>query len=172
MLKLFAALIIIFGFAYGGMLLSLRYKKRVAQLEELIDALNFMEFDIDFKQLHLSDSIERIGKSCKGGLRDVFLYVFDHMSKEKCTDMEKVWRKAVDRFREELFLNAEDIEILLDFSKRLGFGSKEHEKNNIKLAMAKLSIALDEARNLSKKNSKMFRGLGFLVGLFVVIVLI
>ncbi len=172
MLKLFAVATLVLGCGYIGAVFSMAYKKRVQQLEELCNALRSLEFDIGFRSIPLREAFDRAGKACTGGVRDIFAYVSQCMAEERCTTMETLFRKAVERFKTELGISDDDIDILLDFSKKLGSGDSAHENKNIQITLAKLGVALEEARNAYRKNSGLCRGMGILGGVFAAIVLV
>lgn len=163
---------IIIGCAYLGILLAASFKKRVRQLAEFRNVLAQLEFDIDFRCIPLSESLKNMGKNCQGAVRDVLLYISERLSEDRCVNMQKLWSRAINRFKYELFLTEEDIEIILIFSKNLGSGDCSQEKNNLKMASARLKMAEDEALEIAKRNVKMCRGLGILAGIFIVIVLV
>ncbi|MBE7023301.1 MAG: hypothetical protein E7412_02430 [Ruminococcaceae bacterium] len=171
-LTIFSCLFAVLGCGCLGILFSIPFKSRVKQLEEFYGVMDGLLLDIEFRNATLSDALERMGKNCSGAVRDMLLYISKSIFEQRCIDMKKIWQKAADRFGNELFLSKEDMEILLDFSKKLGCGDREHEKNNIKITMARLKLALDDARELSVKNVKVYRGLGFLTGIFLVIVFV
>jgi len=172
MLRIAVCGTIIAGCGYLGLLLADTFKKRVVQLEELQNVLLGLEFDIGFMNLPLGEALLRCGDRAKGGIRDVMMYVCDRLTEDRCHNMQGVWKRALDRFSQELYLTAEDKKILIDFSKALGGGDSEREINNIKMTSARLAVAERDARELAKRNTKMYRGLGLLVGIFIVIVLI
>lgn len=171
-LRLFAGCIILLGCGALGMFLADRFKNRVRQLELLQNSMTQLEFDIDFLNITLDESFERMAKNIEGPLKDVFLYISQRLQKSPGSDMQQLWRRAISKYRYDLALKDGDIQIIMDFSKTLGEGNCEKEKNNIKLAAMRLKIALDEAQFEAEKNTKMYRGLGFLAGVFIVIVLL
>lgn len=154
------------------MLFSDSFKRRVEQLEDLQNVLSSLEFNIGFMNLTLREALMRCGEVANGGIRDVVMYVCDRLSEERCCDMQGLWKRALDRFGQELCLTKDDKKILTDFAKNLGSGDCANEINNIKMALARLSVAENDAREIAKRNVKMYRGLGFLAGIFIVIVLI
>ena len=160
------------GCGYLGLLFSDSYKRRVAQLEDLQNVLSALEFNIGFMNLPLREALIRCGEGANGGIRDVMMYVCDRLSEDRCSDMQGLWKRAFDRFGQELCLTQEDKKILIDFARALGSGDCANEINNIKMALARLSVAENDAREIAKRNVKMYRGLGFLAGIFIVIVLI
>ena len=169
--RLAANAIILIGCAYVGIMFATSLKKRVSQLEELQHMIKQMEFDIDFLNTPLCESLRRISGMCRGGVKDVVEYVSFHLSENKCVDMHAIWKKALERFDSELALTDEDKKIILDFSKNLGCGDRIREKNNIEAAAMRLSVAETEARSNAAKNVKMYRGLGILTGILIVIIL-
>ncbi|MBO4940983.1 MAG: hypothetical protein J6D15_02100 [Clostridia bacterium] len=172
MIKLFATVFILTGCGYLGILFAMSYKKRVRQLIEFQQVLNLLEFDINFLAVPLKESFEKISKNSGGGVKDVIDYIRERIEKDKCIDMQRLWERGFQRFSDEIFLTQEDKKILLDFSKNLGCGDRESEINNIKITLSRLKIAENEAREIAKTNVKMYRGLGFLTGFFIVIILI
>lgn len=172
MLRLIVCGTIIAGCGYLGLILADRYKRRVAELEDLQNILSELEFDIGFMNLPIGEALVRCSDAANGGIRDVMMYVCDRLSEDRCRDMHSLWKRALDRFGQELCLTQDDQKILIDFAKNLGSGDCANEINNIKMASARLAVAESDARELAKQNVKMYRGLGLLAGIFIVIVLI
>ncbi len=171
-LHILACFVILLGCGTLGVVFSGRFKERVNQLAELQNVMTQLEFDIDFLNITLDESFERISRNIETPLKSVLLYVSDRLKKNPGTDMQGLWSRAITKYQYDLALGKEDIDILIDFSKTLGEGNREKEKNNIKLAQMRLKMALDRARSEADKNIKMYRGLGFLAGVFIVIVLL
>ena len=169
--RIVASIVILLGCAYLGILFAASFRKRVKQLEELCFIINQMDFDIDFLNIPLSESLKRISGMCEGGVKRVVEYVRMGMNESKCLDMHGLWKKAFERFEYDLALNESDKNIILDFSKNLGSGDRIREKNNIKAATMRLEVACREAKDYATTNSRMYRGLGILAGIFIVIVL-
>ncbi len=171
-MHLLASGAILLGCAYLGILFASSYKRRVEQITEFENVLMQLEFDIDFMGITLDESFEKIVKNCDGGVKDVLQYVCERLRKDRFSDMPKLWERGFKRFKGDIFLTDDDIDILIEFSKTLGCGDKTREKNNIKMASMRLKLAEEEAREEAKRNMKMYRGLGLLTGVFLVIVLI
>lgn len=172
MLRLAACAAILAGCGYLGIMLGAVYKKRTQQLREFRQALKQLEFDVNFLSVTLCESFEKIVHNSGGGVKSVFAYVAKKLREKQCDNMEKCWIKALRIYSYELSLNDDDKRILTDFAKNLGSGNRETEMNNIKAAEMRLKIAEEDACTEAKKNSKMYRGLGFLSGIFLVIILI
>ncbi len=172
MLKLLSGAIIFFGFGYFGILFSQKFKTRVRQLTDFQRAMTELEYSIEFMSMTIGDSLVMIAKNSETELKNIFLYVSDRLKSSPGSEMQKIWKRALSKYSEGLALKKDDLEIIIDFSKNLGTGNREKEKNNIKVTSMRLKIAEDEARAELEQNSKMYRGLGFLSGIFVVIILL
>jgi len=172
MIKLLACAAILGSCSGLGILFAAGFKKRVKQLAELENAFVQLEYDVGFLNIPLDEAFEKISKNSNNGISDIFKYISYRLKKNKCCDMPKVWKRAIERSEYDLYLNDADKQILLDFSKTLGQGNSEKEKNNIKLTLMRLKIAQTEALTAASSNVKMYRGLGVLVGAFIVILLL
>ncbi len=172
MIKLLAGAVIFFGCGYFGIMLSQRFKARVRQLAELQRAMTELEYSIEFMSITVGDAFDMIAANSETQLKNVFLYISECLKSNPGSDMQKVWRRALRKYSEDLALKNDDLEIVMEFSKNLGTGNREKEKNNIKVTSMRLKIAEEEAKAELEQNSKMYRGLGFLSGIFLVVVLI
>ena len=172
MIKLIAGIVILFGCGYSGILFSQRFKRRTKQLAELQRVMCELENSIEFLQIPIADALSSVSKNCETELKMTFIYISERLKSDPACDMELVWRRGFEKYRYSLDLKDEDIEIITDFSKNLGAGNREKEKNNIKATSMRLKLAEDEARAEMLQNTKMYRGLGFLFGIFIVVVLI
>ena len=172
LVRIAASAVILLGCAYLGIVFSNRYKKRVRQISGMEGAMTQLEFDIDYMNLPLCDSLEKIAHSSENEIKEIFLYVCDRLKENPCGDMYRVWKRALERCEYDLYLTEDDKRIILDFSRTLGSGNREKEKNNIKVTLMRLKMAEDEAKADAVRNVKMYRGLGMLLGVFAVIVLL
>ena len=170
--RLIFGVVLFFSCGYTGILMSYKFKNRVLQLEELQNMLMQLDFDIDYLGIPLGKSFEKISKNIDSELKNVFAYIAKRLNDNPGCDMQKLWKRAFDKYSIDLSLNNEDVFALTEFSKTLGTGSRENEKNNIKITQMKLKILQENARCIAEKSIKMYRGLGFLTGGFLVIVLL
>ncbi len=171
-MRLAASVTIMAGCGFLGIIFASALKKRVCRLEEFQNVIKQLEFDIEFSNIPIGESLKRIGGNLEGCMKSVLEYISTQLREQRCADMYSVWKKALERFRSELNLTDDDIKIILEFSKTLGCGDRTSEKNNIRAVLMRLKVAEEEARTQATSNAKMYRGLGFLTGIFIVIVLL
>ena len=71
-----------------------------------------------------------------------------------------------------LSLNNEDIEILKELGVSLGQTDMEGQVKNIKLVYNSLKSQLENAKEEKNKNFKMYRNMGMLCGLVIIIIML
>ena len=83
---------------------------------------------------------------------------------------EEAWSKGVDDTS--TYLNKEDIENIKSFGKLIGKTDKEGQVSHIELTRTFIELQLEKARKEEEKNAKMYKTLGAIIGLAIVIILI
>ena len=172
LISIISAGIIIFGSTYIGVSFANKYELSVNQIVGFINALKMLEFDISYLRLPLNDAFERIAKGQNGVVKSIFEYMAKELSSKKCEDVGILFKRAISNYEKELLIGEEATAVLYDFSKNMGCMDVENEIANIKTASMKLKYFEEEAREKSKYDGKMCRGLGLLTGIFIVIMLI
>ena len=144
---------------------------REKNLGILCNALRQLLFNIQFLNLPLAESFKNISKNENNTVGRFFYHISNEMAENK-RDTYSLWRESIEFFKEELMFKMTETEILLDFSKRLGTGDKNNEISNIECTIMRLKSIEEEATTECKGNVKVFRGLGTLTGVFIVILLL
>ena len=83
---------------------------------------------------------------------------------------EEAWNKSIEKSN--TYLNKEDIENIKSFGKMLGKTDKEGQVSHLELTKTFIEIQIEKARKEEEKNSKLYKTLGVLCGLALVIILI
>ena len=170
--QIISSSLIIIASSYIGIACASKYEMEVKNISAFLSTLKMLEFDVSFLKLPLRESFERIAKSQRGSVKKFYNYLAEELKSAKGEDIGYIYKKALNRYRGELLFD-ENVEIVLsDFSDNLGNMNVENEIANIKAAYTKLKYYEEEARGIANKNVKMYRGLGLLGGIFIVLILI
>ena len=86
--------------------------------------------------------------------------------------LKKSWDNAINSNRKNLSLNNEDVNIIKSLGTMLGKTDVEGQLNEINLSMSFLDTQIAIAEEECKKNEKMYRTLGTIFGLAIIIILI
>ena len=158
----------IFGLAvYIGNIKAEKYIQRLKELVSLKTALNILENKIKFTQTPLEEIFKQIASSSS---EKNIVKIFNELSKEQDSNIHKTWEKVISKT--ETYLNNEDKKILIDMGNILGATDVEGQVSNIKITSTFLDRQIEKAEQEKEKNVKLFRTLGIVSGLTIIIILI
>ena len=161
-------LILVFGSSFSiGKLIAGKYINRVKELKEMKSALNIFETKIKFTYESVPEIFEQIGNQMEGNIGSIFK---ESSKKMKDVSAGEAWIQSIEKT--ESNLNKEDKEILKKLGKLLGRTDADGQISEIELVSNFLDTQIDIAENERSKNEKMYKTLGGLIGLTLVIIFI
>lgn len=169
-MRWFAGGVVILGCGYLGVSLAKTLELRIHQLELLEQMFRQMEFHIVFLLRPFPEALKCVGESCKKPLGNLFLCVAERMKRMPDLPSEKVFSLALED-TEGVRLRTEEREILEEFFRHIGAGDRENARDGIRITMAKLQILREQAEAEREKDGKLWRSMGFLSGIFIVLLL-
>lgn len=172
LLKLIGSMLVIGASSFIGYVLSRECSRRPVQLRSLQGMLQMLENEISFLSNLLTDALERIYKSSNNEVSCIFKAALDNLSHDDGFNASEAWEKAVRENIKQTALNKEDEQILVSFGKMLGSSDLDGQLKNIKLTVNQLKLQEQKAEEYKRKNEAMYKTLGVLGGIAVVIILI
>ncbi len=161
-------LLIVFTLAtYIGILISNKFRNRVADLKELRSALNMLQTKIKFTYMPLPDIFKEISEQTNSKVGNIFKVASIKM---EFTTAGNAWKQAIDL--SDINLNSEDVNTLKGLGKLLGQTDVEGQISEIELVEKFIDVQIQKAENECQKNQKLYKTLGAVIGLGIVIILI
>ena len=155
-----------------GYLISNRYVARVKELQKLITSLELFETRINYTYDTIPECFYYISDYMDGHIGSVFRKTAEMLEKENNIGTGDCLKQVIDEERLFLNLNDTDIEIWKGLSVSLGQIDLENQMKNIRLVIHTLNSQLEQATEEKTKNFKLYRNMGILTGLVLMIVLI
>ena len=152
-----------------GYIVSKKYSNRVRVLKDLKNALNIFEVKINFSFETIPEIFNEISEKISGVAGKIFKDTIKNIETKNML-AGYAWELSVSENSD--CLKKEDISCLKTLGKLLGKTDVEGQINQINLVNAFLEKQLAEANEEKNKNEKMYKKLGAIVGLIMVIVLI
>lgn len=149
-----------------GVLISKKYDQRVNELIEIKNALNMFKTKIKFTYEPIPEIFKEISETLNTRTGKVFEIASSNM---KLLAAGEAWNMAIDT--NILDINEEDKKVLKELSKLLGRTDVEGQVNQIELTSSFLNGQIKKAEKDKEKNEKMYRVLGMIIGLAIVIIL-
>ena len=150
-----------------GNIISKRYILRVKELKDFENALNIIESKIKFTYEPLPEIFMQTSKLLSENISKIFINASKYMKDLNC---EEAWNKSVKESN--TYLNKEDIENIKGFGKMLGKTDKEGQVSHLELTKTFIKMQIKKAKDEEEKNAKMYKTLGVIFGLAIVIILI
>lgn len=155
------------GIMYGTI-----YKKRVEELQEWKKGIQLLKSEINFALTPLSEAFETVGKRLEGQIKKVFLALASLLKDNPNKAMDKIEDGVLKSLLIETCLSEKDTIKLISFIKNLGLLDKESQMNNMALHIKNMEQEIETAKRDEEKNNKLFKTLGVLSGIFIVVIFI
>lgn len=152
-----------------GILISKKYSTRVQILKDLKNALNMFEVKINFSFETIPEIFKEISDKFGGTVAKIFSGTIKYINEDNFLAGE-AWEKSVET--NGFSLKKEDINSLKSLGKMLGRTDIDGQVSQIELVNSFLEKQINDAVESKNKNEKMYKKLGVIVGLVLVIVLI
>lgn len=169
----FILILVVFGMStFIGYALANRFTARVSELKDLLLALEIFETKIKYTYDSLSTTFLYIADNLKSKIYRIFYITAEEISQNKNNSAGDTFKNVVDN--EKIFLNLknEDIEILKELGVSLGQTDIEGQLKNIRLVSTSIQKQLDNAIKEKEKNFKLYRNMGAMSGLVIIIILL
>jgi len=150
-----------------GIMLSQKYINRVDELKTFKSALNMLKTKIRYTYAPLIDIFTDISKSLRGNISILFQNACQQIEEQGATDG---FCTAIEMTY--LNVSKEDKQVMKNLSKLLGKTDAEGQINEIELTESFLEIQIEKAELEREKNAKLYKTLGVISGIGLVIILI
>lgn len=170
--KIIGCILIIGACSYMGFFLGKQFNARLEQIRKLRSSLKMLETEISYSMNPLPEALYKVGMRIPGPVGVLYKYTAGLLEKNLGLPMEQVWRSGLNKLFKESSLKKEELDILDDFGLGLGGSDKEEQLKNLHLTQEHLRIIELNAESDRNKYERMYKTLGVLAGVALVLVLI
>lgn len=162
-------LLVLTGSTSIGFLLSKKYSDRLIELNNIGNLINILQNKIKFTHKPLREVLEETA-SIKENTRisEIFLKTGQKLKNQR---IEEAWNESISEQRFFLNLESEDINLLKTLGNVLGKTDVEGQMSEINQFNTLLKVQIKNAEEERNKNAKMYKSLGTIIGLAIVIIL-
>jgi stage III sporulation protein AB len=169
LVKAILSIIIILSASFIGYILSYKYVQRPRQIKHLFLSLQLLETEILYLLTPLPQALKKVGGKSSMELNRIFTEASELLEKKDGFCIEDAWRQSVEKHYHFTSLTEEDKEALIDFGMSLGTVDRDHQLKNFHFIYGQLKKQQQSAEELRSKNERMYRSLGVLLGVAIVI---
>lgn len=166
-IKTFILLSIFLASIRMGKIIAKKYSNRVEELRNMKNALNMFLTKIKFTYEAVPVSFSEIGANVSGNVGKIFKTASENMQEKSAGE---AWEEAIEQT--DTSFTKEDKDIIKSLGKLLGKTDIDGQISEIKLVQNFLNTQIDLAEKEKQKNEKLYKTLGGVVGLAIVIILV
>ncbi len=170
-MKWIGALLILSVTTWIGFDWSHKLNKRPVQIRQLKNALQILEAEMLYSQAPLQAAFIVISEQIPEPIKSFFQNISEKMNANQI-DLLYIWDEEVSELIKISSLSKNESEILKQFGRTLGQHDYLQQQKHIQLTVTYLDRELEDARDYQLRYGKMAKNLGFLCGLFIVLLLI
>ena len=112
--------------------------------------------------------LKKYPKYLKIGISDLFKRAYQNI---KIMNTKDAWNLAIDETKDDLSFNNEDLNLVKSIGNMLGKTDVEGQVSQLSLSIGFIDTQIEEAEAECNKRKKMYRSLGTIVGLAIVVIL-
>ncbi|UCZ54598.1 stage III sporulation protein AB [Bacillus shivajii] len=169
-MKLLGAFIIIVTSTLLGWEFARRFTRRKNQIRQLRLAFEALEGEMVFSMAPLSDACQKVAVQSAAPINQLFSEVSEKLTSEEKSAPD-IWADCLKKWKKKTDLEAAEINILEQFGQTIGQQDIETQRNQIRLAITYFEQEEKHAQESEKKYESMYRSLGFLGGVLIVIIM-
>ena len=152
---------------YIGVLLSSKYKNRVKDLKEFKSFLNILDTKVRYTYEPIGDICKELSKMSDSNIGKLFGKLNELI---KNRPIALAWETTIDE--NGYNFSSEDKNIIKPFGRMLGKTDIEGQVSQIKQLQEFLKIQIEKAEIEKQKNEKLYKSLGVVIGIAIIIVLL
>jgi stage III sporulation protein AB len=172
MIKLLGAVLILFAGTMIGFQQAARFAERPRQLRQLAHALQRLETEIGYGHTPLPEALERTALSSPEPLAGLFRKAATGIWETEGLTFRESWERAVKSQWPETSLRMNEQAVLIRLGSTLGISDKEDQMKHIRLTLVQLKADEDAARDDQGRYEKMWKSLGILIAVLIVILMV
>ena len=169
--KILGSLCVMLSGAYIGNYMSQRQSIRKKQLLNMQKAFIFLKSQMAYSYEELSTAFENISQKTDKPINILFKNSSLRLE-DKIDRLEEIWNEECEKFLKDSFLQKEDVQMLKLLGKTLGYPDVKHQIESIDFQIEYINKTVEMINQTEKKEEKLYRSLGILGSMLLVIILI
>ena len=172
LLKIIGGFLIILASGLLGILFSNRLSIRHKELANLRRLMQMLETEVTYGATPLPVALSSVSNKSEGLISSFFSSISEHLSDRIFYTVREAWTDSAEAVLTHSSLLRADIELIKSFGSTLGCSDREDQKKHFQLFYLQLRHQEEAALEEINRSAKMYRSLGFLLGIAVFVILV
>jgi len=149
-----------------------KYAARPRQIRQVANALQRLETEIGYGHTPLPEALERTAHSVPQPIAGVFREAANGLASDSGISFRESWEQAVSQGWRLTAMRANEQAVMQRLGSVLGISDKEDQMKHLRLALLQLKAEEDAAREDQARYEKMWKSLGALIAVLIVILMV
>ena len=163
---------IFFSSTYLGYIYGKAYSFRLENLIYLKQAIKVLETEIIYGATPLPEALANVCKKSNPKIASIFKDIRKDLVKNKRALIYSSFLSIEDDLYNKYCFKKKEIEILMDLGRVIGGSHRDDQEKNFLLTLVQLEEVILEAKSERDKNEKLYRSLGVIGGIGIIIILL
>lgn len=172
LLKLVSSLLIFLTSTSIGYIYGKTFSYRLENLIYLEQCIKILETEIVYGATPLPEALSNVFKKGKGKVSYIFEEIKNDLLSNKREGIYHSFLSVEGILYDNLHLKKEDVEIFLALGRVLGTSDRKDQQKNFVLILNQIAAQILEAKVEKNKNEKLYKSLGVITGVGILILLV
>ncbi len=172
MVRLIGVFVLLFSSMGAGLWMGRKEQLRMQQLGALIRSMEFLKGEISFARTTLPEAMEQLSKHVMWPFQTLFAKLAMELKTHPGTGFGEILQKSLECEKGNWALRSEDVEHFYQACCNLGYLDKEMQIHILERYIRELEKTVEQLAGEIPQKMKLYRNLGVLGGVFLVIVLL
>ncbi len=172
MVKIFGSLLVIFSLGMTGICKADKLRKRYEELLDFRKILVMLQGEIRYNNATISEAFAHVGRHFSGSYKKILDKASDKTAENSGNSLEEIWIHIVDEYKGDLNVKDNEIDIIKELGRSMGYLDCEMQENALNMLIEKIQVVIDEQGGKLPENVKVYRCMGIMLGIFVVLLIV
>ena len=169
MLKLVGAMLVLTSATAIGSILALQVKEQEKWLEDMKLSLFLLSGELEYHQIPFPEAMRLTGKKHKGRMREFYRKAGDELEKREGESLSMIWKNQAEKCLKQAPLKKEQKEEFSEMGIYFAGADSKVRKNALEFYFTRLEEEIVRMRSTEKEKMYLYRMLGMLGGVFLLI---
>ncbi len=170
--KMIGALLVLLSAYAMGSLFALRIKEQERWLKEIKTALFLLSGELEYRQLPFPEALERTGRRQNGRTNEFFLGLWQELKKREGATLQELWQQQAVIHLKDSPLTRQQREEFGELGVCFSETDRETRRNTLEFYLKRLEEDAERLRQTGADKAYLYRTLGMLGGMFLVILML
>ncbi len=170
--KLVGAVLVLISATAIGALLAMQIKEQEQWLKDIKMSLFLLEGELEYHQIPLPEALYLTGKKHGGRMQGFYLDIAEKLEKKEEGSLKYLWETTAEEALRTVPLKKEQKEEFMEIGRYLAEADRNVRKNALEFYFSRLEEEIVCIRETGKEKANLYRMLGLLGGIFLLVVAI